>query len=124
MRILGLLFKLPQLQTINLSKQKVYSLERAVCVLDDDMTYCGNRQSLNQEHDHIFFKVPLTLTMLNFSSGNDYFNNPPDVVEFVNAQQLKILDVSYGALGHCNTTIKGLQNIQVRTFYPLINLII
>ena len=115
-RSLELLHNMFNLKTLNLGDQRVYSLSKAACVLNEDMEYCHNRGFY---HQHVAgltlnFTLPSTMTQLNFSGSSNYFNDPPSMIGIQNAHQLKILDISYGSLGSCNTTITGLNNVQVR----------
>ena len=113
--------KLFKLKSIHLESQYKFSLDRAACVLNNDARQCVSRQHYRQDPIPQTFFVNLTrsLEVLNYSSANDYFNGPPITIHILGADNLAILDLSYGAIGNCNTTITGLNNLQVILIYHI-----
>ena len=116
-RIFAMLNKLSRLKSLNVASQNIFSLSRATCVLNEEVIQCAGRQHYhpNTAPDLMTARVPSSLMKVNVSSASTYFNGPSRVIEIIGADNLAILDASYGMLGHCNTTVKGLHNLQVST---------
>lgn len=111
--IFWLLQKFQRLKSFVFTNQKLYSLSTAACVADSDRQKCGNRAT-NEPRDEIIFRVELCPTMvtLNISSALSYFNSPPTVINFTSANSPEVLDLSYGVLAHCMTTLVGLSGLE------------
>ena len=99
------------LTSLRLQDQKVCSMRRSACVLSSGVK-CGHMASRPPLTATWNIATPTTLTFLNMSSAMYYFNSPPQRVNFSNAQGLRTLDISYGAMSHCLTTFFGLDHLE------------
>lgn len=100
------------LTTFLLQEQKVYSLKNSACVLSEAL-HCRNRGSDKSQTEFLTtFPIPPKLKYMNWSSSFSHFNPPPSAVYFSSADNLQVLDLSYGFLSHCMTTLIGLEYVE------------